>query len=57
MYTNPSQGMDLETMRGHAGIYKFFIKLPNGTFYKINSKKNMKKYIIPYLQECAEFTS
>lgn len=51
----PNKGMEMETKRGHAGKYKFFIKLPNGIFYKINSKKNMKKNIIPYLQECEEF--
>jgi hypothetical protein len=46
-----------QTMSGRAGVYKFFIKLPDGTYYKVNKKKNMNKYIIPYLQECEAFKS
>ena len=46
-----------QTMSGPGGVFTFFLKLPDGTYYKINKKKNMKKYIIPYLQECSEFTS
>ena len=46
-----------QTMSGRMGVYKFFLKLPDGTYYKINNKKNMKKYIIPYLLECPEFKS
>jgi hypothetical protein len=40
---------------GPSGIYRFFLKMPDGTYYKINSKKNMKTYIIPYLKQCSEF--
>jgi hypothetical protein len=35
--------------------YRFLIKMPNGVFYKINSKGNMKKEIKPYLLQCEEF--
>ncbi len=41
--------------KGAAGNYRFFIKLPNGTFYKVNKKKNIEKYIEPYLLKCEEF--
>ena len=37
------------------GKYRFFICMPDGTFYKINSKKNMEKYIKPYLLSCSVF--
>jgi hypothetical protein len=38
------------------GITKFFLKMPDGTFYDIRSS-DRKKYIIPYLKTCAEFNS
>jgi hypothetical protein len=38
-------------------ITKFFIKMPDGTFYNINSGSDMKKHIIPYLKECEAFNS
>lgn len=50
-----NQNGSLETMSGRTGVYYFYIKFPDGTFYKVNKKKNMKKYIIPYLKECAQF--
>lgn len=50
-----NQNGSMQTMNGNVGVYKFFLKMPDGTFYKINSTKNMKKYIIPYLQNCLEF--
>ncbi len=37
------------------GMYRFFIKMPDGKFYKINSGRNMKKVIKPYLIKCKEF--
>jgi hypothetical protein len=40
---------------GPVGKYRFFVKLPDGTYYKINSRSNMKKYIEPYLKKCDEF--
>lgn len=39
-----------------SGITKFYIKMPDGTFYDIRKSKHMKKYIIPYLKECTAFT-
>jgi len=42
---------------GPSGKYIFYIKMPEGTFYKINKKSNMKKYIIPYVSKCEEFKS
>ena len=30
-----------------SGTYRFFLKLPDGTFYKINNKKNLKNFIKP----------
>ncbi len=43
-------------MGGPTGTYRFFLKMPDGTFYKINKKKNIKKYIKPYLLQCSAFT-
>lgn len=40
---------------GPSGIYRFYLKLPDGTYYKINSSKNLNKYIKPYLLKCTEF--
>lgn len=36
-------------------MYIFYLKMPDGIFYKINSNKNMKNVIIPYLKECKLF--
>ena len=44
--------------RFHAtGTYRFFLKMPDGTYYKINNSGNLKKIIIPYLQQCDQFKS
>lgn len=40
---------------GPTGIYRFYLKMPDGTYYKINDKGNIEKYIKPYLLKCAEF--
>jgi hypothetical protein len=45
------------TSAGPAGTYDFFIKMPDGTFYKINSQKNMENHIKPFLLECKAFAS
>ncbi|GAA4899531.1 hypothetical protein GCM10023311_26080 [Flaviramulus aquimarinus] len=37
------------------GAYHYTIKMPNGKFYDIKGKKDMKKHIIPYLLKCEEF--
>lgn len=37
------------------GVTKFFIKLPDGVFYDINKSSDMKKHIIPYLENCEAF--
>lgn len=50
---NPGQSVNRDM--DPSGIYRFYLKMPDGTFYKINSQSNMKKYIIPYLEECTEF--
>lgn len=39
------------------GITKFFIKMPDGTFYDIRKGSDMKKHIIPYLKECEAFNN
>lgn len=36
-------------------MYIFYIKMTDGRFYKINSKKNMNEVIIPYLKKCKPF--
>ena len=39
------------------GIMKFFIKMPDGTYYDIRKSSDLRKHIIPYLKECSEFVS
>ncbi|MBK6641852.1 MAG: hypothetical protein IPG39_11790 [Bacteroidetes bacterium] len=39
------------------GLYKFYLKMPDETFYQINDKGNMNKYIKPYLLKCTEFAN
>jgi hypothetical protein len=34
----------------------YFLKMPDGTIYKVNKKKNMEDYIKPYLLACKEFS-
>ena len=41
--------------QGNVGSYRFIIKMPDGKYYKINDKGNMKKHIIPYLNKCSAF--
>jgi hypothetical protein len=40
-----------------SGVYRFFIKFPDGTFYKINKRKNLNNVIKPYLLKCLAFKS
>ena len=40
-----------------AGTYRFIIKMPDGTYYKIDNKKNMNKHIKPFLLECSSFAN
>lgn len=54
-YTPGSAQGDWTQAGGPMGIYRFYLKMPNGTYYKINNKGNMKKYIKPYLLKCAAF--
>jgi len=50
-------GHDIKPGTAALGVYRFFLKLPDGTYYKINSKKNRTKYIIPFLTKCEKFTA
>ena len=52
-YEGQGYNNDLEP----SGIYRFHIKMPDGKYYKVYSKGNMKKVIKPFLQECSAFTS
>lgn len=36
-------------------MYIYYIRMPDGKFYKINDKKNMKTVIIPYVKSCPKF--
>ncbi|UPT71192.1 MAG: hypothetical protein M0D53_01910 [Flavobacterium sp. JAD_PAG50586_2] len=40
-----------------SSITKFFIRMPDGTFYDIRKSGDRKKYIIPYLKQCDAFNS
>ncbi len=44
---------------GVATSYKtrFYVKWPDGKFYKANSRKNMNKIFKPYLMKCKSFTA
>lgn len=53
-FTNPNSYWNTS---GHTGLYRFYLRMPEGIFYKINSKNNMDKYIKPYLLACTEFQS
>ncbi len=55
VYVGRQESVDLGSGNVASGTYRFFIKMPNGTYYKINKKSNMEKYIKPYLLKCVEF--
>lgn len=58
MYSTASTQHGVNTVgasSGPTGLYRFFIKMPDGNYYKINSKKNIKEIIKPYLLKCDEF--
>lgn len=55
VYSQSPGTIDLGKGDVPSGTYRFFIKMPDGTFYKINNRKNMEKYIKPYLLQCEEF--
>jgi len=40
---------------GAKGSYRFLIRYPDGKFYKVNDKKNLRDIIKPYLLECEAF--
>lgn len=37
-------------------MYIFYLKMPDGKFYRINNKLNMSQFIVPYLKKCTAFT-
>ena len=53
-YTPGSPFGDFST-RGPVGIYRFYIKMPDGTYYQINDKGNMRDHIKPFLLSCTDF--
>lgn len=55
VYLAQQRYVESETGTHAYGLYRFFIKMPDGTYYKINSNGNMKKHIKPYLLSCPEF--
>jgi hypothetical protein len=44
-----------EKAPGMSPIYRFYVRLPDGSYLKVNSKSNMKKYITPALLQCEDF--
>jgi len=38
-------------------ITKHYVKMPDGTYYNLQSKKARKKHLIPYLKKCKQFNS
>lgn len=41
----------------YSSLTRFFMKMPDGTFYDITDNSDRKKIIIPYLTECSGFNS
>jgi hypothetical protein len=44
-----------EKAPGVSPLYRFYVRLPDGSYLKVNSKSNMKKYITPALLQCEDF--
>ena len=40
---------------GLSPVYRFYIRLDDGSYYKVNSRLNMSRYIRPYLNKCEDF--
>jgi len=40
---------------GLSPVYRFYVRLEDGSYLKANSKSNMRKYIKPALLECEDF--
>jgi DNA-directed RNA polymerase subunit L len=55
VYIGRQESVNLGNGNVPSGTYRFFIKMPDGTYYKINKKSNVEKYIKPYLLKCEEF--
>ena len=36
-------------------ILRYYIRLPNHSYYQVNKEKNIEKYIKPFLLECPDF--
>lgn len=56
-YNNQTTTFGMSRGSVTTSITKFFIKMPDGTFYDIRKSGHRKKYIIPYLQNCEAFNS
>lgn len=54
VYYEPQQ---YNTRMEPVGIYRYYILLPDGIYYKVYNKSNMKKIIKSFLLECAAFKS
>jgi hypothetical protein len=54
-HSSPGYSNVSTTHQGQSGPYIFFLKMPDGTIYKINKKSNMEDYIKPHLLACREF--
>jgi hypothetical protein len=56
--SKPSIAQQTTSSSGNvSGTYRFFIKMPDGSFHKINNKKNLNTIIKPFLLECNAFSS
>ncbi len=45
------------TQYGPTGQYRFLIKMPDGKYYKANSKKDCSEFIEPFLNQCQAFVN
>lgn len=51
------QHQNSSTSSSGTAMYIFYLKMPDGRFYKINDKRNMSEVIIPYLKGCEAFVN
>lgn len=45
-----------EKIPGQSPVYRFYVRLEDGSYLKVNNKANMRKYIKPALLECEDFS-
>jgi hypothetical protein len=47
----------MSTQTATTSIVRFYLRMPDGTYYNIYKSKDVKTFIIPYLEQCKSFKS